>query len=304
MCTTVPYVMWTLFLKYLIHFNPQSDRAQSRQRGWNIFQRDCMSNKQLTPAEWRELQQDVRRRWSAMPANAKDVYNARAAEETGLRLEAARQPFPSKFELQEGSIDLQGAAFDAVPHLSKNALASISQRRLMVTYKRFKTADVWDDFDAGIACSNGVLHLDHVNLHDKDETLTGQWRHFADALGGSTDNSTAVPEASVQHTTCHREFGHCCGLPHTDLARKYVGKLADLVGAGFWSEVVACGIVLFQLKEWLLIDCDLRGPQRTIRITNPNNWTGQFPSGFSHFILLPHTIHSQEWKLESVKVKQ
>ena len=173
-----------------------------------------------------------------MSADAKDVYNARAAEENGLRMEAARQPFPSKFELEEGSVDLQGAAFNAVPHLSKNALATISQRRLMATYKRFKTADVWDDFDAGIACSNGVLHLDHVNLRDTDETLTGQWRHFADAFGGFADDSTAAPEASVQYTTCHREYGHCCRLPHTDLARKYVGKLADLVAAGFWSEMI------------------------------------------------------------------
>lgn len=222
--------------------------------GWNCFQREAMSGKQLSPGVWKDHQAECSSRWKQLSTEEREVYEARAVEEQALREAAAKEPFPSK-------VPASGPAQDeAASLLTRNAKKSVAKQRVMVSYQKFRSAEEWASFDAGVFSADGCLPLDCIDIDSYFPEIQEQWDTFTQAAGGGsfpvgsmdTANSDiaggAADAAEINHSICHHNHGGlCASTPHLDLITKFVHSMADHVETG--NSVVLGEINLF---PWLI----------------------------------------------------
>lgn len=207
----------------------------ARFQGWNIFQRRSLAGLQLGPKEWKEAVRDCGKRWKQMPVSEREAFKAIAAEEQGLREEAARQPLPSKdAKLNPERLSYQGV--DTASKLSRNALKTVSRERLLATYSQYKQSTDWKEVCAGLATADGALSLDLVDLQTPDSNIFETWQPFASGFE-AWQLSGRSAEAAVHHSVCHCLHGQCHARPFVGLAANFVRHMSRLLQEGALSTI-------------------------------------------------------------------
>lgn len=193
--------------------------------GWNMFQRAATASSQLNPGEWSSAVRRAGRQWSQLSAAERDAYEAQAAERSGLREEAMRQPFPSA----KGNVDLGDAGFDAASRLPRSSLKRVSLSRLLVTYQNYKRHECWSQFDCGLATADAALSLDAIDLEMSQDSLEKKWRTFAqpaESIEG-LDNAS-----SLHHKVCGGGPGLCKQEPCAEIAGRFAHSLHRFIAEG------------------------------------------------------------------------
>lgn len=197
--------------------------------GWNVFQREMMSGKQLVPGEWKEENARCSALWSSMTPEEKGPYEAIAAAEQSLRENASHEPFTPKVRSDEQ------AGMPAADLLSKAASTTVSKQRLLATFSRFRDATEWAEVDAGLFSADGALSLDSIDLAATDTEIRQQWEPFTQLCSKAPKcfNDFNTSQLQPHHTTCFQNHG---GLykqtPHLTLLTKLVHSMADFVSSG------------------------------------------------------------------------
>lgn len=191
-----------------------------------------MAGVQISPGEWKEKIRDCRETWRRMPEQQKEAYHAMAAEEQGLRQEAALQPFRSR----DGPTSLGQASFDAASRLPKNALKTISKQRLLVTRQRTRCSDLWAEFESGLASPDGAMSLDSIDLNTTMEDMSSRWSQFVSAAKDCDDFGYDEGAAKcLHHSVCRASTGICRSMPCHDEACKFSASLHNLAKEGDWT---------------------------------------------------------------------
>lgn len=218
-----------------------------------------MAGRQLAPHEWRARQSECSRAWRALTAEGRAPFELKAAHEQHLRDDAMMQPFkPSGCALPAEGGD-QGS--DPVAQLKRNALSKVSKHRLLNTYQNFKDLSGWDNLCGGLACADGALRLDKLDLESSEFDLRSKWAAFVEDSHNPLkfEASDKDNPYRVHHSVCHHSFGQCMKSPNLTLACKFVHSLAGLLndgalvsqtsdGFGFFSSALAMGLSLHPFK--------------------------------------------------------
>lgn len=170
-----------------------------------------------------------------MSESEQDPYMARAAEEQALRESAALEPFSAKEQGsgRPASSEVDGTAADL---LCRNAKKTISKKRVIATYGRYKDCSEWQEHDGGLSSADGALRLDLIDLVSTDDKihLAWAWTEFARSLPDLPQEwkDTSANEDRMHHSVCHVERGICKLNPFAGSATKLVHSFADLVSDG------------------------------------------------------------------------
>ena len=229
----------------LVHFSKfdldlMESRAQSPLPGWNLFQKEAMSGKQLEPEMWKEHQRECSFRWKQLSAEERAKYEMQAAEEQALREAAASEPFQAK-KPGPNQAEHGGAA----SYLCRNAKKTVARQRLMASYMHFRSASEWSEFDTGVFSAEGAVGLDIIDLETDMSEIAKQWECFAepasDIPADWKGNHAASASEEIHHSICHQNHGGLCkSTPHLDLVTQFVHSLADFVNSGHldWKSCV------------------------------------------------------------------
>ena len=198
--------------------------------GWNVYQRKWFQKKSLSPAQWKERQQDCVKAWKKLTPKEREPFIAEAAVETGSRREGTKQLFPSS---RDDSTIRGNVAWDAVKDLSRNAAKKISLHRIVATRTNFENDPAWADWNGGIASAEGCLHLDRIDLETRNEDIYARWKSAVQdpvpqALWMEKDAQTE----HVHHQVCQALHGTCQSSPGIELAKKFVDAFHRFVVDG------------------------------------------------------------------------
>ena len=194
-----------------------------------------MQGLQLEPGSWKSKLQSCSQAWKQMSESEQDPYMARAAEEQALRESAALEPFSAKEQGsgRPASSEVDGTAADL---LCRNAKKTISKKRVIATYGRYKDCSEWQEHDGGLSSADGALRLDLIDLVSTDDKihLAWAWTEFARSLPDLPQEwkDTSANEDRMHHSVCHVERGICKLNPFAGSATKLVHSFADLVSDG------------------------------------------------------------------------
>ena len=132
------------------------------------------------------------------------------------------------------------AAWDAAQDLSRNALKKISLQRVHATYQQFQEDNAWDFWNGGIACAEGCLRLDCIDLQKDNDELGRMWKS---AVEEPIPNELWVEKDSrveqVHHQVCHALHGSCESATDTQLSKKFVDSLHRLIASGVLLQLLA-----------------------------------------------------------------
>ena len=162
-----------------------------------------------------------------MSAAERDAFEAQAAERSGLREEAMRQPFPSA----KGTVLLGDAAFDAASRLPRSSLKRVSLNRLLVTYQNYKTHACWSEFDCGLATADAALSLDAIDLAVSQDSLDEKWDTFTEPAGRIEPLDKGLAEC-LHHRACGGGSGLCKQEPCIEVAGKFAHSLHRFIAEG------------------------------------------------------------------------
>lgn len=174
-----------------------------------MFQRKSMKDgaQQYTPEEWTKRVRELSVQWRVMPESERNLYKATALEEDFLRTEACKQPLTPKPRTKPSEV--AAGAGDVVGQLSAKALKTCSRHRCLESYREYKLAPEWKDFDAGMCDADGALSLDAIDMDSTDVQVEELWSSFARAKAEPTPSEVNDANASIHHSTCWARHGMC-----------------------------------------------------------------------------------------------
>ena len=210
-----------------------------------MFQRQSMRDgaQQYTPEDWTKRVRELSVQWRGMPESERDLYKAIALEEDFLRKEACKQPLTTKPGTKPGEVAARDG--DAVSQLSAKALKTCSRHRCLESFREYKLAPEWKDFDAGICDADGALSLDAIDVDSTDVQVEELWSSFARAKAEPTPSE----DANIHHATCWARHGMCETARAKDGATA-VPKLVASLAYHLENGILPCqGHVLFVLRS-------------------------------------------------------
>ena len=110
------------------------NRTTRNLAGWNVFQRESLSQKSLSPNEYKAELGRLAGVWKAMPKADKETFNVQAEYETQIGKDLAQVPLPVK---GQATPDMESA-------VGKSALKKISLARLQKNFQNAQNHTVWN----------------------------------------------------------------------------------------------------------------------------------------------------------------